>query len=323
MRRAIMLANGKPTEVAVRVRAAQADAKGDVLLPLPNGWRAEPTSHPIALSRSGEEVTVTFQVTAPQGAGRIDVAPVFASGGKRWSHRIDVIDYAHIPMQVVLRPCSLSLVPLSIAVPQRLVGYVMGSGDSIAEDLAHVGMRVELIDDETLRAGDLSRYAAIITGIRAYNTREALKNAHPRLMRYVERGGTVIVQYNTNSNWDPITMSLGPHPMTIGRERTTQEDAPMTPVDPKSSVLLDPNRLTAADYLGWVQERGLYFATDFDERYQPVFTMHDRGEKPAKGALIFAKHGKGRYFYTGLSFFRQLPAGVPGAYRLLVNLIGR
>jgi len=142
-------------------------------------------------------------------------------------------------------------------------------------------------------------------------------------MAYVEHGGTVVVQYSTNSGWDPITMSVGPYPMTIGRERTTEENAAMVPLDPKSQLLSVPNKLGAADYEGWVQERGLYYAEKFDDRYRPLFSMNDKGEKPVTGALIFAQHGRGRYVYTGLSFFRQLPAGVPGAYRLLVNLIGK
>jgi hypothetical protein len=318
-----MLANGKPARVVLSVRSSQPEVKGAVSLPLPSGWRSEPRARELSFTLAGEEQSVDFVVSAPPGAARIEVAPVFESAGRKWSHRLDVIDYAHIPMQVVLRQASLSLVPISIVVPKKRVGYVMGSGDSIADDLSHLGMRVERIDDDTLASGDLSRFGAIVTGIRAYNTREALKSAHHRLMAYVEAGGTLVVQYNTNSGWDPITMSVGPFPLTIGRGRTTREDAPMIPLDRKSPLLSEPNRLTASDYEGWIQERGLYFAEKLDPRYQPIFSMSDRGEEPLAGGLVFARHGRGRYVYTGLSFFRQLPAGVPGAYRLLVNLIGR
>jgi len=247
---------------------ATTETKGTLTLPLPAGWQVKPASHEVSFSAAGEETTVAFAVTAPKGAGRIEAAPSFESAGRKWSFRIDVIDYAHIPMQVVLQPAALALVPISISVPKKLVGYVMGSGDSVAEDLAHVGLRVEPIDDDTLRSGDLSRFGAIVVGIRAYNTRAALKSAHERLMAYAERGGTVVVQYSTNSGWDPITISVGPYPMTIGRERTTEENAAMVALDPKSplpfaarqsrvsaeeqrsefELIHELNRLSAVDY---------------------------------------------------------------------------
>jgi hypothetical protein len=180
---------------------------------------------------------------------------------------------------------------------------------------------VETLDDAMLRGGDLGRYTAIVVGIRAYNTRPALRAAHERLMRYVADGGTVVTQYMTNNRLQPLDQAIGPYQLTVGRERITDETAAMEPVDPKHAILHEPNELTPADFDGWVQERGLYYAERWGEEYTPIFRSADPGEKPLLGGLLVAKHGRGRHVYTGLAFFRQLPAGVPGAYRLLANLL--
>jgi LmbE family N-acetylglucosaminyl deacetylase len=321
MRQAVLSANGGSGAVTLRIRAAADGFIGRVTLPVPEKWRVDPKEIAVDLPRSGDEKTVTFKVTPSAGARRAEVRPQIHAGGSRWSYREDVIDYAHIPLQVVLQPALVSLVPVELKVPQGLVGYIEGSGDSVADDLAHVGVAVAKLDDETLRAGDLGRYAAIVVGIRAYNTRAAARAAHARLMKYVEAGGTVVVQYNTTSEWEPLNTELGPYPLTLGRGRTTDETAEMVALNPNAAVLMTPNDITAADFDGWVQERGLYFAATWDERYEPVFRMHDPGEEPLLGGLLVARHGRGRYVYTGLAFFRQLPAGVPGAYRLFANLI--
>src|SRR6185295_18604728 len=192
-----------------------------------------------------------------------------------------------------------------------------GSGDSIAGDLAHVGFAVDELDDEALRSGDLGRYAAVVVGIRAYNNRPAVHLAHARLLAYAERGGTLIVQYNTLDLDGPV----GPFPLELGRDRITDETAAPTFLDPKDPLLQRPNRIEPADFDGWVQERGIYFGHTWDKRYRPLLRFSDPGEGPLDGALLVAPHGKGRYIYTGLALFRQLPAGVPGAYRLFANLI--
>lgn len=321
VREAALPTNGKAAPVLLRVRAGGHDVKGDVSLGLPAGWKATPAVHAVELSRPGDEITVRFDVVAPPGARAVDVRPSIVVGGRTWSFREDVIDYPHIPLQVVLQPSTLRLSPLEITLPAGLLGYVQGSGDSIADDLAHVGARVELLDDEALRSGDLSRYHAIVLGIRAYNTRAAVRAAHGRLMDYVERGGTVLVQYNTTSPWEPLSTPIGPYPIEIGRERVTNEAAEMLAVRAEHPLLRAPNRITSADFDGWVQERGLYFAAKWDERYEPLFRAADPGEEPLAGGTLVAKHGKGRYVYSGLAFFRQLRAGVPGAYRLFVNLV--
>jgi LmbE family N-acetylglucosaminyl deacetylase len=321
-RQAVLFPNGQPAAVMIRVRAAVDDLRGDVILALPAGWRAEPARVPVSLARAGDETAVRVVVTPPPGAAAAEVAPAIEIGGRAWSVREDVIDYPHIPMQVVLQPAALRLVPLTLALPPGPIGYIPGSGDTVADDLAHVGFTVQVLDDETLRSGDLSRYAAIVVGIRAYNTRVALRGGgHERLMRYVEGGGTLVVQYNVNNRFSPLGDAIGPFPFTIGRDRITDETAAMEAVDPASPLLQTPNRIEPADFDGWVQERGLYYAATWDDRYLPVFRSADPGEPPLLGGMLVARHGRGRYIYTGLSFFRQLPAGVPGAYRLFANLL--
>src|SRR5690606_24356143 len=178
--------------------------------------------------------------------------PVVEAGGRSWSFREDVIDHPHIPLQVVLQPASLRLVPLTVALPEGRIGYVPGSGDTIADDLAHLGLEVETISDERLRSGDLSRFAAIVVGIRAYNTRPAVRAANRRLVEYVENGGTVVVQYNTTHPREPLTAEIGPAPLTVGRGRITEETAAMEPLDEEDPILRRPNAISAADFDGWV-----------------------------------------------------------------------
>ncbi len=321
LRQAVMFPHGHATAVALRVRAGRNELRGDVTLGLPTGWRAEPASIPVALTKAGDETIVRFAVTPPQDAAAVEIHPVITSAGRAWSWREDDIDYPHVPMQVVLQPAALRLVPLQLRLPKGTIGYVAGSGDTVASDLAHVGMTVETIDDEMLQSGDLERYAAIVVGVRAYNTRATLRSAHARLMRYVEQGGTVVVQYVTNNRLAALDTPIGPFELSIGRDRVTDERAVMTAVNPKHAVLHTPNEIGAADFDGWVQERGLYYADKWDPRYEPIFRANDPSEPPLEGGLLVAPFGKGRYVYTGLAFFRQLPAGVPGAYRLFANLL--
>ncbi len=321
-RDAAMAVNGKPAPVVLRVRAGKDGVKGNVTLPVPAGWQVDPAAVPVELAKAGDETTLRFAVTPPSGAAAASLRPAIDVDGTAWSFKEHVIDYPHLPVQVVLQPAQVRVVPLQTQVPAGVIGYVEGSGDTVADDLAHLGMRVELLDDEALRSGDLSRFAAIVVGIRAYNTRDALRSQHGRLMSYVENGGTVVVQYNTKSRLGPLDGLIGPYPIEIGRGRVTDERASMTFLDPGHELLTTPNRIGDSDFADWIQERGLYYAATWDPLYTPILQAADLGEEPLQGGLLFARYGKGRYVYTGLAFFRQLPAGVPGAYRLFVNLIG-
>ena len=321
-REASLAVNGVPAPVVLRVRAGRDGVKGRLTLPVPSGWRVEPAAFPVELAKAGDETSATFAVIPPAKATATILSPAVEVDGKSWSVLEHVIDHPHIPMQTVLQPARVRVVPLKSGIPEGLIGYVEGSGDTVAEDLAHLGLRVEVLDDGELRTRDLSRFRAIVIGIRAYNTRDVLRSQHERLMRYVEGGGTVVVQYNTQSRLGPLEGQIGPYPLEIGRGRVTDEKAAMTVLAPGHELVTTPNRIDASDFDGWVQERGLYYASTWDDRYVPIFAAADAGEDPIKGGLLFAKHGKGRYVFTGLSFFRQLPAGNPGAYRLFINLLG-
>lgn len=323
-REAIMFPNGAAARVSLRVRAGADAQRGRVFLELPAGYQALPSEQAIELAKAGDERVIEFTVTPPKGdaARGVERATAVAEvAGRRWSLREDIIDYPHVPTQIVLQPAVLKLSPLTLTKPAGLIGYVEGSGDSIAADLAHIGAAVERLSDADLMQGKLARYAAIILGVRSFNTRDVLRAAHPRLMRYVHDGGTLLVQYVTRSGLSPLDVPVGPYPLEIGRGRVVDETAKVNELVPDHPLLRAPHRITPKDFEGWVQERGLYFGQSWDARYQPLLSMADADEPEERGALLVAQHGRGRYVYTGLSFFRQLPAGVPGAYRLLLNLI--
>jgi LmbE family N-acetylglucosaminyl deacetylase len=322
-RDAILFPNHKRAQLSLRVRAGAAEVSGRVSLELPAGYTAEPREQPVNLIKTGDEVVVDFTLSVAPGAAAGSAKPVFEQAGQRFSYREDVVDYPHVPMQVVLQPVHVRLTPLKLAAPRGLIGYVEGPGDTIAADLAHVGAQLELLSDAQLLQGELDRFAAIVLGVRAHNTRDVLRAAHPRLMRYVERGGTLVVQYVTRSTLSPLDLPIGPYPFEIGRGRVTDESASVRLLEPAHPILRTPHRIEPADFEGWIQERGLYFADSWNERYTPLLELADPGEAPQRGALLVARHGRGRFVYTGLSFFRQLPAGVPGAYRLLVNALAR
>ena len=262
-------------------------------------------------------------MTPPRGASAaVELTLLARVGDRTVSLRSDPIRYPHIPAVTVLSPARVKVVPIAIRTGGKRLGYIPGAGDEVAESLRQVGYDVTLLDDAALATGDLDGFAAIVAGIRAYNVNERLGTFHDRLMHYVEHGGTYVVQYVTSTARMPyVGGPIGPYPFAIDADRVTDETAVMTPVDPKSRILAAPNALAPADQDGWVQERGLYFAKTWDPRYQPLFAAHDADEAPLLGGTIVAHHGKGAFVYTGLAFFRQLPAGVTGAYRLLANLL--
>jgi len=325
--------------LVVRLVAGGPNVKGVVTPEAPEGWAVEPASAPFEIAAKGGESEVTFNVRrAPAKRGQKPgqegpaLAPAPATlrvvahvGQAQFSRGVVHIEHAHIPVQTWLADADVRLVPLALETGGTSVkiGYIPGPGDDVAASLRRVGYDVTLLNDEALRAGPaaLARFDAIVTGVRAFNADERLRAAHATLMKYVENGGTLVVQYNTNSRLGPLTAPIGPYPFEISHDRVTDETAPVNFTDLKHPALNTPNKITGLDFDGWIQERGLYFAGKWDPKYQTVFTMHDFGEKPLAGSLLWARHGKGTFVYTGLSFFRELPAGVPGAYRLFANLL--
>ncbi|MCL5019545.1 MAG: hypothetical protein M1426_03570, partial [Patescibacteria group bacterium] len=210
-------------------------------------------------------------------------------------------------------------VKLDIKKSGEKIGYIMGAGDEVADGLRNLGYDVTLLNDEVLENSDLSQFDAVIAGVRAYNTRDRLKHVQTKLMDYVKNGGTFIVQYNVA--FDLKTKDIGPYPFTISQDRVCVETAPVLFLNPEHQLLNFPNKITQKDFEGWIQERGLYFANQWDEKYETILSSHDPGEPDRKGGMLFTRYGKGVFIYTGYAWFRQLPAGVPGAYRLFVNLI--
>jgi len=323
-REVLMFPNGAAQSVPVVLAAGRAEVSGQVRLEAPEGWKVEPAQVAFQLAARGDERTVAFKVTPPKGAtGKGRLRAVVETGGRSESWRVRTVAYEHIPPQAVRQPSEATLVPFVLATKVKRLGYIPGPGDRVAESLAAVGYEVTVLPEERLAGEKLERFEAILVGVRAFNANPRLAVHRERLLKYVEGGGRLVVQYNTNSRVGPLTTFVGPYPLEIGRERVTDETAAMTPVTANEPLLRAPNALSAADFEGWVQERGLYFASTWDAHYRPVFAMSDAGEAPLQGALLVSRHGKGTFVYTGLAFFRQLPAGVPGAYRLLANILAQ
>jgi LmbE family N-acetylglucosaminyl deacetylase len=307
--------------VTVRMRSFGA-ANGALRLRLPTGWSAVPASVPVVFAAAGEEAQATFQVTAPEAETTGEIGAEVALGDGEGAFRLARgsvdIDYAHIPAQRVLRDATAKAVRADIRRRGERVGYIMGSGDDVPDTLRQVGYEVTLLSDVDLDRGDFSTYDAVVAGIRAYNTRTRLRLAHDKLMRYVEGGGTMVVQYNTT---DTVVPAPGPRPFEISRDRVTVEEAPVRLLDRADPLLAAPNRITEADFEGWVQERGLYFPGKWDPAYRTVLATNDPGEGEKAGGQLTMRHGEGVFVYTAYAWWRQLPAGVPGAIRAFVNLV--
>jgi LmbE family N-acetylglucosaminyl deacetylase len=311
----------QPKQVRVVLKSnAAAEASGTLRLKLPAGWTATPAEIPVTLKGKGEEFRAAFSVTPPPGASVATLAAEFDSNGKSFTRGFNEINYPHIPPQTLFPTAAAKLVRVDLQRHGSSIGYVMGSGDEVPEALRQVGYDVTLLSDEELEGGDLSRFDALITGVRAYNTRAVLRRQQKRLLEYVERGGTLVVQYNTPDR-TLEGAQVGPYPFKLTQDRVTDETAAINVLAPTEALMSAPNRITDEDFKGWVQERGLYFASDWDARYTPLFASHDPGEQDSKGSTLVARYGRGTYVFTSLAFFRQLPAGVPGAYRLFVNMI--
>ncbi|KAA2242493.1 PIG-L family deacetylase [Chitinophaga agrisoli] len=315
----------KAQPVTVKLKTMADNSAGDIKLQLPAGFAATPASQPFNLNRKGDEMELQFQITPTEinGTNRVDTFTVAASvNGKVYTQSLQTIHYDHIPPITLFPLAAARLVRVHLQHNGNRLGYIAGAGDLVAASLRQVGYDVTALDEKDIMGGRLQQYDAIIMGVRAYNTNERLKYWQPRLMDYVKNGGTLLVQYNTNAPL--VTSQLGPYPFSLSRgDRVTDEHAKITWLQPDNSVMHYPNTITPEDFDGWVQERGLYFTVDADKAYQKLFSMNDKGERPLDGSTLVADYGKGRYVYTSLAFFRQLPAGVPGAYRLFVNLISK
>ena len=319
-----LLAPGSTKDVTIAVTAARAGSRGDLRLAAPAGWTITPAKRSFELAKAGDQAALTFSVTAPAKAGRASLAATAEVGGVTYGTERLVLDYPHLPVQLLQRPAHTHLVALDAQIRGKRIGYLPGAGDSTVESLTQLGYEVVTLTGADLSPEKLAGLDAVVLGVRTFNDRTDLAATLPGLYAWVEAGGTVVTQYNRPNNlkataFGPYELSIeGPPP----RLRVTDENAPVTFLAPDHPVLNVPNKITDADFAGWVQERGAYFPSKWDEtRYTAVLAMNDPGEAPLRSSLLVAQHGKGWFAYTGLSFFRQLPAGHPGAHRLFANLV--
>lgn len=315
----IIFKDESPKTLHVSITSFQENLHGKLSLPVPENWEVSPEMVDVRIPRKNMKKTYSFQVTPPNDPHNVYIRPVFVSEGKSYSKELISIDYPHIPEQRVLLPAKAKLVRLDIQKRGQDIAYIEGAGDVVAESLEHIGYHVTILSPEEITTAKLSNFDAVVVGVRAYNIVEALDAKQDILFDFVKNGGNMIVQYNKSQRLK--TDELAPYDLTLSRDRVTDEDSEVKFLAKNHPVLNHPNKITQQDFQGWVQERGLYFPAKWGKEFTPILGMKDEGEPLTKGSLLVAKYGKGYYIYTGLSFFREFPAGVSGAYRLFANLL--
>lgn len=312
----------KPVEVKVKLKAHQKNLQGSVRLELPNNWTIEPQNRQVDFSKS-DEVTCSFSIFPKNNITDLNTQSLakamFIENRDTFVYDHHKIKYDHIPEINYFTTAATTLINKNFKTIKKSIGYLSGAGDKIPEVLSEIGYNLSFIAEQDLTINYLQQFQTIIIGIRAYNTLQHLVYTNALLLDYVYQGGTLIVQYNTTG--DLIMSEIGPYPFKISRKRVTNEKAKVKITNPQAAIFNYPNKILDADFENWVQERGLYFLENLDEKYENLLLMHDDGEEDSSGSLIEAKYGKGKYIYTSLSFFRQLPAGVTGSLKLFCNLI--
>ncbi|MBB3970243.1 PIG-L family deacetylase [Mucilaginibacter phyllosphaerae] len=313
--------NTQPQTVQVKLKSFT-NASGSISLKPLADWQISPAKVDFDGKNKGDEWIVNFNVSPANTKTSTAVLQAnITANGKTFAQGLLDIRYNHVPAITIFPPAEAKLVNIDLKTAGKKIGYIAGAGDLIPESLREIGYEVHLLTESEVINSNLAVYDAIITGVRAYNVNERLAYEQPKLMEYVKNGGNLLVQYNNNNGL--VTRNIGPYPFTVVNQRVTEEDARVTFSDPSSPVLNYPNKITDADFNGWIQERGLYFVDNIDSRYNTPLQMNDTSMAPNKGALIVTNYGKGRFVYTSFAFFRELPAGVPGAYRLFVNLLSK
>ncbi|WP_350291706.1 PIG-L family deacetylase [uncultured Croceitalea sp.] len=317
----ILFADAKTKEVTLAVRAGKNTISGKVSLNHPSGWTVNPSSIDFSIAQKNDVQSVSFKVTPTSGESEGVISPSIIINGKTYTKKLVEINYDHVPKQSILLPSETKVVRLNIQKSGNNIGYIVGAGDKVPESLEQIGYNVQLIDVASIQEGSLSKYDGIVLGIRAYNVVEELKFKQTYLLDYVKNGGNLIIQYNTAGRWRNQFENIAPYPISISRDRVTNENAEVEIIAKRHSLINFPNTITKNDFDGWVQERGLYFPNEWSKEFTPILSMNDKGETPKTGSLLVAPYGKGNYIYTGLSFFRELPAGVSGAYKLFANML--
>ena len=311
--------SGKSKTIDIKIKAGKEIENGKIKLDVPSNWKVNPTEIAFALSKKGEEQTVNFEVFPPKNADEITVKAIAIVNGKLFDKEQININYEHISKQQILRTSEARFIKLDIKNGNEKIAYLMGAGDEVPKSLKQMGYEVTEINPSEITKEKLEYFDVFMTGIRAYNTVKELKFKQDVLLDFVKEGKTMIVQYNTTD--ELVTNNIAPFPIKISRDRVTDENAKVRFLAPEHPVLNYPNKISTEDFEGWTQEQGLYYPSEWDTAFTPILSTNDKGESPKNGALLVAKYGKGNYIYTGLSFFRELPEGVSGAYRLISNLI--
>ncbi len=317
----IIFSNSEPKEIPVTIKALKDNVKGELQLCFGKGWKVDQEIKPFEIAKKGDQRILKFVLTPPMVEDENYISPIIKVDGKEISKELIEISYDHIPKQSVLMPSETKVVRLDIDKNGENIGYIEGAGDEIPESLTQIGYKVQKIDPSGIQAGSLTKFDAIVIGIRAYNVVDELKFKQRYLLDYVKDGGNLIVQYNTAGRNGLDMENLAPYPLTISRDRVTDESSSVGILAKTHPLVNYPNKITQDDFNGWVQERGLYFPNQWSNEFTPILAMNDEGESALSGSLLVAPYGKGNYIYTGLSFFRELPAGVTGAYRLFANML--
>ncbi len=315
----VIFENHAYQNINVNIRAGKDQLKGTLMLDLPESWNVEPKSYNFELLQKGEKGLFNFKITPPDKQETATARAIVKLGSEQFQYSLEEINYDHIPAQMLFNSSDVKFVKLDLEKGNEKVAYITGAGDNIPKNLRQIGYTVDIINDLEFSDEILDQYDVIILGIRALNTVERLKFDFDKLLEFVKRGGNLIMQYNTSHRL--VTENFAPYPLKLSRDRITVEGSKVKILNPNHPVLNYPNKINENDFDDWVQERGLYFPGNWSEEYETIISAHDPGEKPLDGGLLIAKYGKGYYIYSGLSWFRELPAGVPGAYRLFVNMI--
>ena len=310
---------GKSKTIGVKIKAGKDSENGVLKLELPNNWKVIPTEISFALSKKGEEQIVYFEVFPPKNADKITVKCVAIVNGKTFNKEQININYDHISKHQILKTSEAKFIKLDIKTGSEKIAYIMGAGDEVPKSLMQMGYDVSVLKPEEITKEKLLNFDVVITGIRAYNTDKTLVFKQDILFEFVKEGKTMLVQYNTTD--ELVTKNIAPFPLKISRDRVTEENAEVRFLAPQHGVLNYPNKISSKDFEGWKQEQGLYYPSEWDVAFTSILSSNDQGETPKNGVLLIAKYGKGHYIYTGLSFFRELPEGVSGAFRLMANLI--
>jgi hypothetical protein len=306
-------------KVKLTVKSGIDQLAGEVRLRLPKGWRSEPASQPVDLLVKGAEQYFNFDLFPPDYADEAEIYGEVVIAGKTYNQSLNVISYPHIPTQISFPQARSKVVKVEIHKNGQLIGYIKGAGDMVPSSLQQIGYEVSLLDETNISTENLQRFDAVIVGVRAYNMVERLKVLNPLLLQYVENGGNLIVQYNSDQGL--LMNNFGPYPFTVSNKRVTVENSEVRFLNKNSKALNYPNKITEKDFEGWVQERSLYQPENWSDQYETLISCNDPGCEKLDGGILIAKYGKGNYVYTTMSWFRQLPAGVPGAYRVFSNLI--